>query len=225
MNSSKKLYVIGVGPGDPDLLTLKAVKILKSVDTLFVPVREKEGESIALNTCRKYLKSKARIVKLLFPMVNKKDILEDAWEKAVENIEKTGKGICGFATIGDPMIYSTFLYIMNKLLDRGFEVEVIPGIPSFTSCSSKGLFPLIKGNESMAIVSRIEKNMDLSQFHTVVVMKLPKGDLKPIVEELKKRGFRDFLYAENVFLEGEFITRDVEGVKRGSYLSMIIGRR
>ncbi|HAK88632.1 MAG TPA: precorrin-2 C(20)-methyltransferase, partial [Nitrospiraceae bacterium] len=125
-----KLYVIGVGPGDPELLTLKAVRVLREVPCICVPKGREEGNSLALSIVQKAriegltLEGK-EIIEAHFPMRKTRNNqesenceLDTKWQETIETVySRLNKGIdMAFITIGDPTIYSTFFYLYDKLL-------------------------------------------------------------------------------------------------------------
>ena len=116
MNSSGTFYGIGVGPGDPELLTVKAINALKKIDVLIAPKTEKKSDSVALSIAQPHLKPTAEIFYRTFPMV--KDFAQETavFEAHRDEILKLVSGglNVGFATIGDPMFYSTYIYIFRR---------------------------------------------------------------------------------------------------------------
>ena len=137
-------YGIGVGPGDPELLTVKAIKAIEKVDVLIAPKTEKKDGSVALTVAKPYLKKDVEIVYQVFPMV--KGFAEnstDAWESNKQEILKllrAGKNVA-FLTIGDPMFYSTYIYVFRLLENEGVEIQTIPGIPAFAAIGSQLGYP------------------------------------------------------------------------------------
>ena len=129
-------YGIGVGPGDPELLTVKAIKAIEQVDVLIAPKTEKKDGSVALTVAKPYLKKDVEIVYQVFPMV--KGFAEnstDAWESNKQEILellRSGKNVA-FLTIGDPMFYSTYIYVFRLLENEGVDIQTIPGIPAFAA--------------------------------------------------------------------------------------------
>src|SRR4030067_1997224 len=135
MNKIGKLYGIGVGPGDPELLTLKAVRVLGEADVVAIPKSKEESDSIALSIVKGAVDlSKKETVELVFPMTKDKEVLRKAREEAAVAIAdrlKAGKNVACI-TLGDPMFYSTFSYLIPLVKERLPEVhiEIIPGISS-----------------------------------------------------------------------------------------------
>ena len=142
MAKKGKLIGIGVGPGDTELLTLKAAKVLESIPVIFSPKSAKEKESIALSIVKPLLEKrddykKVMIVEPIFPMIENKNELEKIWNSAADLVSQylnTGRDVA-FITLGDPSIFSTYSYLQKRLVDD-YEVETIPGITSFTACAA-----------------------------------------------------------------------------------------
>ena len=189
-------YGVGVGPGDPQLLTLKAVEVIKNADVVIAPKTEKKEDSTALSIARPYLKADVEILKLVFPMVSNTDTLADAWENNKNSILKelqAGKKVV-FLTLGDPMFYSTYMYVYRLLKDCGHGIETIPGVPAFCAIGSQLGQPLAEGNDVISIIpaTMAEGEMDkvLAISDNVVLMKVYKNFGK-VVEKLEQYGFGD----------------------------------
>ncbi len=169
-----KLYGIGIGPGDPDLITLKAVKALKKADIIYVP-KSKEQESTALNIIQTHLPENATVMSLEFPMSKKIQTRLDSRKSNAELIINNLKdGLTSvFLTLGDPMLYSTYSYVLEHI-GSSFEVETIPGIYSFAAISSILSKPLCKGDEKLAVISSFDENTPslLETVHTIICMKV-----------------------------------------------------
>ena len=153
----RKLYGIGVGPGDPELLTLKACRILKEVDMIVAPRSSEKKRSLALLTIEGLIKERENlliVVEPVFPMTKDREKLELYWRKAREEVLEKGKGCetMAFVTLGDPSMYSTFYRFFDIFKDAVDEIEVIPGVTSFSACSSIAKVPLAEGNEIVSII-------------------------------------------------------------------------
>ena len=147
-------YGIGVGPGDSELLTVKATKVLQKVDVIIAPKTEKKDGSVALRIARPYLKEDIEICYQVFPMV--KDFQNDstAWEENKREIAgflNAGKNVA-FLTLGDPMFYSTYIYVLRLLQKDGVKVETIPGIPAYVAIASKYNRPIAEGDDILSII-------------------------------------------------------------------------
>ncbi|TLM98344.1 precorrin-2 C(20)-methyltransferase, partial [bacterium] len=112
-----KFYGIGVGPGYPELLTLKAYRLLQQVDVLCIPKSRMEKESLALNIVRQSLDRDFRVLELLFPMSHDEEVLAAHWDRAAEQVaaELAAGYNVAFITIGDPMFYSTYAYLLQRV--------------------------------------------------------------------------------------------------------------
>lgn len=238
-----KLFGIGVGPGEPGLLTLEAVKALQEARVIAVPQARAGGESVALKTIRglddihrPVLEGK-EILELVFPMTGDPGVLGKAWQEAAGEVgSRIEKGTSvAFATLGDPSLYSTFSYLVSTLgeefraRDRELVVEIIPGINSFSAAASRLQVPLVEGNENLAVIPFHAGNKDklkliLSLFDTVVLLKVHRS-LDQILPVLEESGLLDCSYfVSRVGDEKEFISHDLKGLvgQRLDYLSLMI---
>ena len=146
------LYGIGVGPGDPELLTLKAVRILQAAQVIAAPDKGR-GEQTALNIVSAWIKGKP-VLSCPAPMVHDPDVLDQAHTRAADQICAVldeGKDVA-FITLGDPAVYSTYIYIHRKVMDRGYPVELVPGVPSFCAAAARLNTSLCQGQERLLIV-------------------------------------------------------------------------
>ena len=157
-----KLYGIGVGPGDPELLTVKAFKILKKVDMIVAPKSREGKRSLALLTIRKFIDEsreiKPCILEPLFPMTKNEDELAFYWEKAKREVleKRNGCETIAFITLGDPSLYSTFYKFLDFFHEEVDEVEIIPGVTSFSACSALAKVPIAEGNEIVSIIPDVK---------------------------------------------------------------------
>lgn len=173
------LYGVGVGPGDPELLTIKAVNVLKTVDVIFAASSPKNGYSLALNTAQEFIPKKTRVVTLPFPMTSDAKVLQRAWRDntgAVRKVLDQGRDVA-FITIGDPLTYSTYGYLLETLTKSGCRAPVVtvPGITAYHAAAAKLNKPLVESNESLVVVSGVgdpETIKRLSGFSdNIVIMK------------------------------------------------------
>ena len=215
----KKLYGIGTGPGDSELLTLKAVKKIESASVIFAP--NNKGKNMALNTVEDFIQGK-RIVLLDFPMgkVESEDYINAA-KIIYDEIPEGGAG--AYLTIGDPMIYSTFIYIMKELEKRNIQVEIIPGIPSFVAGAAKSKTPLTLKGESFLLCDELNDEI-LDKVDSICVLKI-LDNKEEILKKLEKENYI-YKYMKRVTLENEETLIDKEEIlKDRDYISFIIGRR
>ena len=196
MAKKGKLIGIGVGPGDTELVTLKAAKVLKSVPVVFSPKSSKEKESIALSIVRPILEERKdykrlMIVEPIFPMIENKKELEKIWTSASELISQylnTGRDVA-FITLGDPSIFSTYSYVQKRLIDK-YEIETIPGITSFTACAAAKNKALVEQNDILTIVPKIDDRLEeiLDYSDSIVLMKASRNTsrLESTIEDKKR---------------------------------------
>lgn len=173
-----KLYGIGVGPGDPELVTVKAARLIDETDIIFAPQSKMGKPSVALNIIQSYIDARdvaCEIYQPLFPMTEDDDELIKSWDEATDVLyEKLEKGLNAvFVTLGDPTVFSTFSYISSRLQQRGVEVELVPGITSFTACAARAGVQLTEQDDIMVVVPQVNDKLTkiLPYVDTVVAMK------------------------------------------------------
>ncbi len=224
------LYGIGVGPGDPELITLKAVSLLQRIRIIFAPFSSKNSYSLALDVISNFVRKDAKIIKLPFPMTKERKILEEAWKRNAEVIVsylKRGED-SAFITLGDPMTYSTFGYIKEVIEKRypEIEIKVIPGITSYHAAAASAKKILAKSDESFIVVSGsagLEKLKKMLFFADhIVMLKVYKNfpKIKSILKELKL--IDKAVLVERCGFEDEKITADLNKEINPSYLSILI---
>ena len=231
-----RLYGVGVGPGDPELMTLKASRILSQVPVIFVPKKAEQGESIAESIVGNLpLRIEPKVVGLVLPMLRDREQLADYWRKAVESMWqylKNGED-CAFVNVGDPLLYGTFVHILETLQKSHpeVEVEVIPGISSISAAAARAVVPLASNDERIAIISgnRADKVIreTLENFDTVVFVKMNKvfDRLLSILEELNL--IEKCVYVRRCTTQDEEIIRDISKLKgeKVDYFSLLIVRK
>lgn len=230
------LYGVGIGPGDPELLTLKAVKILKQAPVIAVPKSKTEGESLALDIVKKVMDLKGKeVLELTFPMKKEQNELTAAWEKAKKQILKPlkkGRDVA-FITIGDPLFYSTFIYLLEKFEVQGskFKVKIIPGVSSINAVSAAAQIPLAKAGERLVILPATYEQEKIRQtledFDTVVLIKISKvmDKIISILEELDLKN--NAVFVSKAGLPDEKIVKDLDSIKgkKLDYFSMVIVKK
>ncbi|WP_299091608.1 precorrin-2 C(20)-methyltransferase [uncultured Metabacillus sp.] len=151
------LYGLGVGPGDPELLTVKAFRKLKEAPVIAYPKKRKGSKSYAQRIIDVYITpGEKEMLGLVFPMTKDPVILEREWSNTVELVWeklKTGKDVA-FVTEGDPLLYSTFIHMMNLVKERYPEVNIqtVPGISSINGAASRLGIALAEGDDHVAII-------------------------------------------------------------------------
>ena len=216
-----KLIGIGVGPGDTELLTLKAAKVLKTVPVVFSPKSSKEKESIALSIVKPVLEERKdykrlMVVEPIFPMIENKKELEKIWNSASEMIAQyldSGRDVA-FITLGDTSIFSTYSYVQKRLKGR-YEIETIPGITSFTACAATRNEALVEQNDILTIVPKIDKRVDeiLEFSDSIVLMKASRNTsrLESVIED--KNRPKEIYSVQNCTRENEKIIEGISNEK------------
>ena len=153
------LFGLGVGPGDPELIPVKAVRILEQVELVFTAASTKNDYSLAVEIAKPYIPENTGIEKLNFPMSKDKTVMETAWRRNAERIAEVlemGKN-AAFLTIGDPLTYSTYGYILRHLQSGwpNLPIRTVPGITSYQAAAAAINRPLVEGEESLLIMSGI----------------------------------------------------------------------
>ncbi len=185
------LIGIGVGPGDPELLTIKAVRAIEAADIIIAPCSRQQEESIALNIVTTYIKEATELRKMIFPMISCKETLQQHWQRNAEEIAlelEKGRTVV-FLTLGDPMLYSTYIYINRLVRSYGHEVRTVPGITSFGAIASHLNLPLAEGDKPLLIFPMTEDTdlleAAIAKGAEAVVMKVSQAPLRlaEIIEE------------------------------------------
>ena len=215
----KKLYAVGTGPGDRDQLTLKAVKAMGESSVIFAP--NNKGKNAALDTAEDFIKDK-EIVLLDFPMGK---VTREHYKKAAQIISsKIPIGEKGaFLTIGDPMIYSTFIYIMEELDEDKIETEIINGIPSFLAASAEMKIPLTLKGDSFLLCDELDDEK-AKNYDSIAILKTLKNK-EYILDTLEKNNFK-YKYIKKVsFEDQEIMENDEDILKDSNYMSLILARK
>ena len=213
MAEKGKLYGIGVGPGDTELLTLKAARIWESVPVVFSPKSSKEKDSIALSIVKPILEKRddykrLMVVAPIFPMIEDKSELEKIWDSAAEMIAQyldSGRDVA-FVTLGDTSIFSTYSYVQKRLIGK-YEIETVPGITSFTACAAARNKALVEQNQILTVVPKIDDRLEevLEYSDSIVLMKASRNtnDLEKSIEEKERK--KEIYSVQNCTRENEKI--------------------
>lgn len=220
-----KLYGVGVGPGDKELITLKALRVLKECDIIAIPLM-KNGSATAFNIIKEYVENKE---KLEFVMPMSKDFakLEKNYNDIVDVLdEKLNEGLnIAFITLGDVTVYSTYMQINRIMNERGFETELIPGITSFCAAAARLNTSLCERDEPLMILPASYKNTAhiLDEYGTKVLMKTSRA-MSEVCELLKEKNLAENTsVVECCGMENEKIYTDLNDIdENSSYFSVII---
>ena len=200
------LIGLGLGPGDKELLTLRAVRLLKEADAVFVP------GNMAADLVREYREPEI----LSFPMNDNEDEIKKALMDNAQRIaEYAENGIAVLGMIGDPSFYSTFNRQCEILREVRPDIKcrVEPGISSITAFASRAGIALDGG----FVVT------DGEDPDAIIMLKVKKPRQK--ADELRVRGYKEFVLAERVFLDHERIYRGSDLPEQSDYFSIMMARK
>jgi precorrin-2/cobalt-factor-2 C20-methyltransferase len=208
-----KLYCIGCGPGDPDLLTLKAINIIKNADVIYTPTAREGKPSVALSIVEKFINKGTEVRPLIFPMIKDFSRLKENWKNntiEITNSIRNGKRTI-YLTVGDPSLYSTWIYIYKELIDnhKDIEVEIVPGITSIFSFSAEIKTPIGEGEEIIGIIPACYdlKRLKIAARCCDTLVFLKDGRyFNSVIETLITSGFpedSDIFIAQDVSTSGE----------------------
>jgi precorrin-2/cobalt-factor-2 C20-methyltransferase len=224
---SGTLYGVGVGPGDPELLTIKALRIINEADVIALPKTD-EAEIVAFNIAKQAVDlSEKQILELYMPMTRDKQKLNEHHDKAAEQlveILKQGKNIA-FLTLGDPSIYSTYIYLHKRVLQKGFNVQLVAGVPSFCAVAAKLNTSLCEGSQPLHIIPASYKGSDeyLDWNGTKVLMKTGKSFESTRNALAKKELLNNSRMVECCGMPNEKVYNDLNDVnEKASYFSIIV---
>lgn len=223
-----KLYGVGVGPGDPELLTLKALRLIRENPVIAVP-----GEDIRASVAYQIVKGayealdEKTLLPVAMPMTKDPAILEANHEKAAGDVEaylRQGKNVV-FLTLGDPTVYSTYLYVHKRILARGYEAEIVSGITSFCAVAARLNMGLVERDEPLHVIPATYQADGMDQVlklpGTKVLMKTGRK-MAQVRESIQKSG-QQAVMIENCGMPGERIFEGAENIpEKSGYYSLII---
>ena len=223
-----KLYGVGVGPGDPELLTLKALRLIKENEVIAVP-----GKDIRASVAYQIVKGayedldKKTLIPVAMPMTKDPQVLKTNHDKAADQVEdylREGKNVV-FLTLGDTTVYSTYLYVHKRILERGYEAEIVSGITSFCAVAARLNMGLVEADQPLHVIPATYKAQEMEEIlklpGTKVLMKTGKK-MKQVKESIEKSGQKAVMM-ENCGMPSEKIYRSAEEIPEDSgYYSLII---
>lgn len=219
-----KLYGVGIGPGDPKLLTLLAVETLRAADVIALP--DTGGEKTALSIAAEYIAGKETLLCPL-PMTRDAQRLRQSRMESADLLAaqlEAGRTVA-FITLGDPTVYSTYMYLHRELLSRGYEAGIIPGVPSFCAAAAALSTSLCDGGQPLHIIPASYPDADrlLRLEGNKVLMKSGKS-LAGVKESLKSAGLYGCArMAECCSMPGERTYRTLDDAPDdASYFSVIL---
>ena len=223
-----KLYGVGVGPGDPELLTLKALRLIKENEVIAVP-----GKDIQASVAYQIVKGayeeldEKTLIPVAMPMTKDPQVLKANHDKAADQVEsylKEGKNVV-FLTLGDTTVYSTYLYVHKRILERGYEAEIVSGITSFCAVAARLNMGLVEADQPLHVIPATYKAQEMDEIlklpGTKVLMKTGKK-MKQVKESIEKSGQKAVMI-ENCGMPSEKIYRSAEEIpEEAGYYSLII---
>lgn len=232
-HEGKTLFAVGLGPGDPGLVTIKALDALRSSDTIFLPHTGKASPGRArriLSSLDATLPAKARALEIPMDPRN-----AQKWDRAareiLDHMETLTKA--AYASLGDPFLYGSFIHIAEALRRVGGNLKMVSigGVNSFSAAASQTLFPLASHSEEVAILSGVPAKERLEllwrQFDTLILMKV-SGSLGMVADFTNlHEGELDWVCVENCGTDKEFVSHDPEDLRRRKwdYFSVILIRK
>lgn len=228
-----RLVGVGVGPGDPELLTVKGLHVLREADEVFVPVSDTGEIGRAEAVVQAYLGAD-HAQRLLFALSDDERARAQNWERAARKVVESlhqGK-TCAFATIGDPNIYSTFTYLAQTVTTviPNVDVDTVPGITAMQDLASRSGNVLLIRNERLALLpftaGKKALRSALNGFETVVCYK-GGARLREVLKVADEAGrLEDGTYGSRLGMVGEEVVQASEMWGReGTYLSTLIFTR
>lgn len=221
------LFGVGVGPGDPEEMTLKAVRTIRENQYIAVPgkeVRETVAYKIAVGAVPEL--DEKELIPLYMPMIKDKEAIEKYHDEAADVVEgylKEGKNVV-FLTLGDPTIYSTYMYVHKRIKARGYQTKVISGIPSFCAAAARMDISLTEWNEELHVIPAVHNiESDLNYSGTRVLMKSARK-MAQVKEKLAASAQKVYM-VEDCGMKTERIYTDVKDIPdEASYYSLIIAK-
>jgi precorrin-2/cobalt-factor-2 C20-methyltransferase len=231
-----RLIAVGVGPGDPELLTRKAERILRSVPVIYAPTGAADAASYALAIVEPFLdRARQEVLTRTFPMTKDESELIPLWEETAAELAqrvRAGQDVA-FITIGDPLLYSTFLYLYRNFRDKypEIDIEIVPGITSVGAAAAAAGVSLGISADRLAILPATYEEEQLRQtlveFDTVVLMKVSRV-FDRVFALLSELGLeKSSVFVRRVGSSEEEVVTDLSSLvgKKLDYLSLLIVRK
>lgn len=221
------LYGVGVGPGDPEYMTLKAVRLIRENEVIAVPGPVAE-ETVAYKISVQAVPELAdkELVPILMPMTHDRAVMEQNHDEAADTVEgylKAGKNVV-FLTLGDPTVYSTYMYVQKRIEERGYHTELVSGITSFCAAAARANTSLVEWSEQLHVLPAVHKlDSELDLPGNYVLMK--SGKKMGQVKEILRRSGRDVVMVENCGMDTEKVYHSVDEIPDDAgYYSLIIAK-
>jgi precorrin-2/cobalt-factor-2 C20-methyltransferase len=236
-----KLFCVGCGPGDPELLTVKAVNLIKNAEIIFAPTAREGKPSIALSVVERYVDKFAKIVDLIFPMIKDRQSLIDYWKRNADEIAdavRAEKRVI-YLTVGDPALYSTWIYVHRELQKNhhDIEIDIVPGIASMFAFAAQAKMSLAEGDETLAIVPAcysLDRVKQMANSCDTIIFLKDGRYFDSVIEMLADVGFEDdsmIAIAQDVSITGEIMKMSKLSDLRGrkgmteKYFSIMVAKK
>lgn len=220
------LYGVGVGPGDPGLMTLLSIKTIAECDVIGLPAKTKEdcrAYNIALGSLPEI--AEKEVVFASVPMTKDVDRLNSAYDEAateIVNILKSGKSVA-FLNIGDPTLYGTYMEIHNRIVAKGLEAVIINGVPSICAVAAKHGIALGERQEQIHIIPGSYGEFDENLQGNIVLMKSGK-ELKEVKNKFNLSNFDQFIVSD-CGTDTERVYNNIDDIDEHSYFTTVILKR
>lgn len=223
---SGTLYGVGLGPGDPELMTLKAARLIGAAKVIAYPTLA-GGDSFARAIAAGLIAPDAREIRMDVPMSTERAPAQKAYDAGAAEIAaalEAGEDVVCLCE-GDPFFYGSFMYLFARLSDR-FDTQIIPGVTSVTACAARAAMPLAARNERLTILPgplpEEELRTRIDGAESVVIMKVGRhlAKIRGVIEAL---GLTDqAMYVERATLPQEVVLPLAEAPEKAPYFSMIL---
>ncbi len=220
-------YGVGVGPGDPEYMTLKTVRLIRESEVIALPGEEPK-ETLAYRIAAGAVPEIAEkeLLGVRMPMIRDRARLDEEHRRAVVPVEKVldeGRNVV-FLTLGDPTVYSTFTYLQHLLEADGYAVELVSGVPSFCAAAARLGVPLTEWDEPLHILPAAH-DPDAAQGLPGTCVLMKSASRMPEVKDALRRSGRRVCMAENATMAGERLYRGVDEIPNDAgYFSLIIAK-
>jgi len=220
------LYGVGVGPGDPELMTLKAHRLIASAKVVAYPAPD-SGESFARSIAASSIQKEALEIPMIVPMRVERFPAQDVYAKSADTIAaqlEKGEDVIVLCE-GDPFFYGSFMYLFSRLSDL-FQTEIVPGVSSLGACSAALRRPLTARNDVLTVVpgplSDEEMREKIAAAEAIAIMKvgrhLPR--IRALLDEMGLSAQAG--YVERASLDEQSVLPLVDAPKSAPYFSMIL---
>ena len=220
------LYGVGVGPGDPELITLKSLRLIKSTEVIAYP-KLKGSKSFARNIIEEFIDLPKVEIAIEIPMTVNRLPAQRAYNAAAQEISthlNMGNNVV-FLCEGDPFFYGSFMYLHSRLYKK-YSVEIIPGVSSMTACAAMAKKPLAARNEVLTVLpgplSKKELERRLADNNSSAIMKVGRH-IKKIKSVIDRLGLMDSsLYIERASLKEQKVLKLIDAPEVAPYFSMVL---